>query len=67
MAYKKVRLLCRCMIMDDNGNVNLHTDFIEKPGDIEGQHIVKKVLQFERVQTGYIHWFDLQKTKEISF
>ena len=38
--------LFRCMIMDNNGNVNLHTDFIEKPGDIEGQHIVKKVLQY---------------------
>ena len=41
----------RCVIMDDNGNINLHTDFIEKPGDIEGQHIVKKVdlLQFKRI------------------
>ena len=29
------------MIMDNNGNVNLHKDFIEKPGNIEGQHIVK--------------------------
>ena len=55
---RKVRSVCRCMIMDDNGNVNLHTDLIEKPGDIEGQHIMKKVLQFERDLTEF-HIFGL--------
>ena len=44
------------MIMDDNGIVNLHKDFIEKPGRIEGQHIVEKVI-----------WIDLWKVQITPF
>ena len=46
----EITYICRCMIIDDNGMVILHRDFIEDPPDdlnkVANVHIVIKVTIF---------------------